>query len=65
MTFFKSNSENFDTRRLRVAIERIMVENYFGAAKMENGNDIIVDKELIQKMRSDLLVSSDISRYVL
>jgi len=57
--------ENIGARRLHTVIERIMVEISFGAAEMEDGNEVIVDKELVQKRLSDVLVSSDLSRYVL
>jgi len=57
--------ENIGARRLHTVIERIMVEISFNAAEMEDGNDVVVDKELVQKRLSDVLVSSDLSRYVL
>jgi len=57
--------ENIGARRLHTVIERIMEEISFSAAEMDDGNQVVVDKELVQKRLSDVLVSSDLSRYVL
>jgi ATP-dependent HslUV protease ATP-binding subunit HslU len=57
--------ENIGARRLHTVIERIMEKISFEAAEMEEGEQIVVDKELVQERLSDFLVSSDLSRYIL
>ena len=46
-------------------IERIMEEISFKAAEMKEGEQIVVDKALVQERLSDVLVTSDLSRYIL
>lgn len=57
--------ENIGARRLHTVIERIMEILSFEAAEMEDGSIITVDKELVQERLSDVLVESDLSRYIL
>jgi ATP-dependent HslUV protease ATP-binding subunit HslU len=57
--------ENIGARRLHTVIERIMEHISFEAADMEPGSLKIVDKGLIQERLSDVLVTSDLSRYIL
>jgi len=56
--------ENIGARRLHTVIERIMEPISF-SADMEPGSVKIVDKSLVQERLSDVLVSSDLSRYIL
>lgn len=57
--------ENIGARRLHTVIERIMEQISFEAADMEPGSLKIVDKCLVQERLSDVLVMSDLSRYIL
>ncbi len=57
--------ENIGARRLHTVIERIMEEISYAAAEMEEGSTITVDKKLVQERLSDVLVASDLSRYIL
>lgn len=57
--------ENIGARRLYTVIERIMEEISFDAAEMEEGSEITVDKGVVQERLSDVLVASDLSRYIL
>ena len=57
--------ENIGARRLHTVIERIMEILSFEAAEMEDGATITVDKALVEERLSDVLVSSDLSRYIL
>lgn len=57
--------ENIGARRLHTVIERIMEDISFKAAEMEEGEKIIVDKALVQEKLSEVLVTSDLSRYIL
>lgn len=57
--------ENIGARRLHTVIERIMEDISFKAAEMEEGEKIIVDKALVQEKLSEVLVASDLSRYIL
>ena len=42
-----------------------MEEISFDAAEMDEGQQIVVDKALVQDRLSDVLVTSDLSRYIL
>lgn len=57
--------ENIGARRLHTVIERIMEEISYDASEMEEGSVITVDKKLVQDRLSDVLVASDLSRYIL
>lgn len=57
--------ENIGARRLHTVIERIMEHLSFEAAEMERGTSMKVDKALVQERLSDVLVKSDLSRYIL
>uniref|UniRef100_A0A7S2RAH1 AAA+ ATPase domain-containing protein n=1 Tax=Eucampia antarctica TaxID=49252 RepID=A0A7S2RAH1_9STRA len=57
--------ENIGARRLHTVIERIMEIISFEAAEMEEGTTQNVDKELVEGRLSDVLVSNDLSRYIL
>ena len=57
--------ENIGARRLHTVIERIMEHLSFEAAEMEKGSSIKVDKALVEERLSDVLVKSDLSRYIL
>lgn len=57
--------ENIGARRLHTVIERIMEHLSFEAAEMEKGSLMKVDKALVQERLSDVMVKSDLSRYIL
>ena len=57
--------ENIGARRLHTVIERIMESISFEAAEMEEGSEIVVDKSLVNERLSEVMVSSDLSRYIL
>ena len=56
--------ENIGARRLHTVIERVMEKLSFEAAELE-ASELVVNKELVQDRLSDVLVSSDLSRYIL
>jgi len=57
--------ENIGARRLHTVIERIMEELSFKAAEMEKGSVLKVDKDLVTNRLSDVIVKSDLSKYIL
>lgn len=57
--------ENIGARRLHTVIERIMEHLSFEAAELEEGSVLKVDKKLVEERLSDVLVKSDLSRYIL
>ena len=57
--------ENIGARRLHTVMERIMEELSFQSADMEEGSSLKVDKKLVEERLSDVLVKSDLSRYIL
>jgi len=57
--------ENIGARRLHTVIERIMEILSFEAAEMEEGEKVTVDKALVEERLSDVMISSDLSRYIL
>jgi len=57
--------ENIGARRLHTVIERIMEILSFEAAEMEDGATVVVDKALVEERLSDVMESSDLSRYIL
>jgi len=57
--------ENIGARRLHTVIERIMEEISFEAAEMEKGEEVMVTKELVKERLSDILMTSDLSKYIL
>ncbi|KAL7536594.1 hypothetical protein ACHAXR_007273 [Thalassiosira sp. AJA248-18] len=57
--------ENIGARRLHTVMERIMEEISFQAAEMENEENVKVTKELVKERLSDVLMTSDLSKYIL
>jgi ATP-dependent HslUV protease ATP-binding subunit HslU len=57
--------ENIGARRLHTVIERIMEHISFEAAEKEEGEVMTVGKALVEERLSDVLVKSDLSRYIL
>jgi hypothetical protein len=57
--------ENIGARRLHTVLERIMEEISFQAAEMERGGEVRVTKKLVKDRLSDILTSSDLSKYIL
>lgn len=56
--------ENIGARRLHTVIERVMEKISFEAAEKE-GETLVVDKKLVEERLSDVVVSSDLSKYIL
>lgn len=57
--------ENIGARRLHTVVERIVEELSFEAPEMEQGSVITVTKEIVKERVSDMLVDSDLSRFIL
>jgi len=57
--------ENIGARRLHTVMERVMEELSFQAAEMEDGSTLTVDKELVEDRLSEVMVKSDLSKYIL
>ena len=57
--------ENIGARRLHTVVERIVEELSFQAPEMKEGSVITVNKELVEERVSDMLVDSDLSRFIL
>lgn len=57
--------ENIGARRLHTVMERIMEEISFQAAEEETDNEVVVTKALVKERLSDVLTSSDLSKYIL
>lgn len=57
--------ENIGARRLHTVMERIMEEISFQSAEMEKGEQVVVTKELVKERLSDILTTSDLSKYIL
>lgn len=57
--------ENIGARRLHTVIERLMEDISFDAAEMKEGTVVHVNKDLVRERLSDVLVASDLSRYIL
>ncbi|KAL7431122.1 hypothetical protein ACHAXM_002531 [Skeletonema potamos] len=57
--------ENIGARRLHTVMERIMEEISFHAAEMERGSEVVVTKDLVKERLSDILTTSDLSKYIL
>jgi ATP-dependent HslUV protease ATP-binding subunit HslU len=57
--------ENIGARRLQTVMERIMEEFSFKAAEMEKGTVLTVGKDLVNERLSDVMVKSDLSKYIL
>mmetsp|Transcript_5596 Transcript_5596/g.9500 ORF Transcript_5596/g.9500 Transcript_5596/m.9500 type:complete len:229 (+) Transcript_5596:2-688(+) len=56
--------ENIGARRLHTIVERIMEEISFEAPDRE-GEKMVVDKALVNERVSDLLIQSDLSKFIL
>jgi len=56
--------ENIGARRLHTIVERIMEEISFNAPDQEGGT-MVVDKALVNERVSDLLIQSDLSKFIL
>jgi len=57
--------ENIGARRLHTVLERIVEQISFDAADKPEGTVITVDKDLVHGRVNDLLVESDVSKYIL
>ena len=57
--------ENIGARRLHTVMERIMEEISFQAAEMEQESEVVVTKDLVKERLSDILTTSDLSKYIL
>lgn len=57
--------ENIGARRLHTVLERIVEEISFSACEEEPGTKITIDEELVRERISDMLLKSDLSKYIL
>jgi ATP-dependent HslUV protease ATP-binding subunit HslU len=57
--------ENIGARRLHTVLERIVEELSFDASDKEPGTTITVDKEYVEGRVNDMLVQSDLSKFIL
>ncbi len=57
--------ENIGARRLHTVIERIVEELSFQAPEMDEGATVKVTKDLVEERVSDMLVQSDLSKFIL
>mmetsp|Transcript_24470 Transcript_24470/g.42863 ORF Transcript_24470/g.42863 Transcript_24470/m.42863 type:complete len:566 (+) Transcript_24470:148-1845(+) len=57
--------ENIGARRLHTVMERIMEEISFQAAEMDSGEEVTVTKALVKERLSDIMLASDLSKYIL
>ncbi|CAM9682551.1 unnamed protein product, partial [Sphacelaria rigidula] len=57
--------ENIGARRLHTVLERIVESISFGAADMEAGAVVTVDVALVRERVGDMLVGSDLSKYII
>ncbi|KAL9181473.1 hypothetical protein ACHAXT_010278 [Thalassiosira profunda] len=57
--------ENIGARRLHTVMERIMEEISFRAAEMEKDEEVKITKELVKERLSEILTTSDLSKYIL
>jgi ATP-dependent HslUV protease ATP-binding subunit HslU len=46
-------------------MERIMEEISFQSAEMEKGTKVVVTKDVVKERLSDILTTSDLSKYIL
>jgi len=59
------NVENIGARRLHTIMERVMEELSFDATELGEGSFLTVKKALVEKRLSDIVSSTDQSRYIL
>merc|ERR1711871_1125024 len=57
--------ENIGARRMHTVLERIVEELSFDASDKEPGTTITVDKAYVEERVNDMLVQSDMSKYIL
>ena len=57
--------ENIGARRLHTVMERIMEEISFQAAEEDTDTEVVVTKAFVKERLSDVLTSSDLSKYIL
>merc|ERR1711865_388761 len=57
--------ENIGARRMHTVLERIVEEISFTACDEEPGATITIDKEYVEKKVNDMLVKSDMSKFIL
>jgi ATP-dependent HslUV protease ATP-binding subunit HslU len=57
-------TENIGARRLHTVMEKLLDEISFGASELEN-KKVVIDKEYVDKMLSDVVRDQDLSRFIL
>ena len=57
--------ENIGARRLHTCIERIIDEISFDACDYPPGDLVTIDEEYVRSKVDDMLVASDVSKYIL
>jgi ATP-dependent HslUV protease ATP-binding subunit HslU len=57
-------TENIGARRLHTVLEKLLDEISFNASELEN-KKVVIDKEYVDKMLSDVVRDQDLSRFIL
>ena len=57
-------TENIGARRLHTIVEKLLEDVSFSASEMA-GNKVVIDKEYVQEKLRDIVISKDLSRYIL
>ena len=57
-------TENIGARRLHTVMEKLLDEISFSATELEN-KKVVIDKEYVDKMLSDVVRDQDLSRFIL
>ncbi len=57
-------TENIGARRLHTVMEKLLDEISFSASELEN-KKVVIDKEYVDKMLSDIVRDQDLSRFIL
>jgi len=57
--------ENIGARRLQTIVEKVMEEISFGAPDMEKGTKITITASTVKERVTDLMIKSDVSKYIL
>lgn len=57
--------ENIGARRLHTVLERIVEDISYEAAEMQTGSKVTVSADIVKERVSDMLLQSDLSKYIL
>ncbi|CAM9415246.1 unnamed protein product [Discosporangium mesarthrocarpum] len=64
-TLLNKTVENIGARRLQAVLERIVELISFDAPDKDPGEVVVVDKALVQERVDDMLIKSDLSKYII